>query len=157
MRLLFTSLVFSLLFSAAAANELRIGESTYQPSCSNSEWIEIDERLHVAAFDRFPDQLVELIKTYVCDGGPEAEHVLQRYLPERVRQVISGTGDTDIFEFVLAKTIFPKEGKAWGLEVHDKGSDIAITFFVDEACAHETVFRPYGKSWLLVQVTDACD
>lgn len=157
MRSLFIPLVFSLLSSVSVAHEFHIGESIYQPSCSGPEWIKIDKQLRSATFDHFPDKLVELIHTYVCDAGPEAVYMLQRHLPERVHWIASGSGVADISEFVLAETISPKEGKAWGLDVHDKGLDIAITFFVDEACVHEATFRPDGKSWLLVQVTDACD
>lgn len=145
------------LLAFAAEDVLHIGETLYQPGCGDSEWPAIEERLRAVAEERRPDELAALASLYLCQAGPQAGSVLKRHLPAQVRWVTSGSGQPDDSGFVLAEAVTPREGAAWGMEVHDRAPDVAVFFYVDEACAQEVSFSQQEGDWLLVQIEDACD
>jgi hypothetical protein len=127
------------------------------PSCQEHQWAHVAEQLRNAARERLAESLVSLVHTYVCGKGASAERVLHRSTPELVLSEASGTGAETTRTFVKAKSLHPHGCKAWDVSVENDPPDVAVSFFVNEACVHVARFRYAGPAWLLVQIGDGCD
>jgi hypothetical protein len=147
-----------LLVSASSkSQELVFGESTYQPTCSKSEWADFGAWLVQVADARKPDDMVALARTYLCGNGDAANRAAQRSMPKVVRHVASGSGEEDLIERRSRDEFEVRGGEFWNASVEKEDQDVWVSGLVNEACGHSVRFRYVASSWLLVEFRDACD
>ena len=142
----------------ASAETPEIGGTAYPSSCDPEAWKQLAAEIGAAAGKREPARLVDLVEAYLCGGDGRAAGVVLRAAPASVTMVSEGTGEPTTRRRVPSReALEPRGGKAWNATVHGERSEIAVSFFINEACVRSVTFRLAKSGWRIPTVGEACD
>lgn len=103
-----------------------------------------------------------LVETLLCAPDSKANRrYLTSVLPAEIRSVSWGTGQDEISESVRrdARLIgaLLAEGEAWQATVKSESTEVAVSYYPDEACIKTRTLSFINRRWHLVKITEACD
>lgn len=148
----------ALVATAAEYPSIGIHGQDYPSACGTAEWADLEGALRTLATGRRPQQLVDLVRTYLCDEGPQADQRLQRRVAPYVRVTSEETGIIGQSHSRMERaSVQALGGRAWGAGVEAQEGQVWVSFAPNEACATSTGFRHGRQGWTLYALNEACD
>lgn len=148
----------ALVATAADFPSIEIHGQDYPSACGTAGWAELEGALRTRAEGRRPQQLVDLVRTYLCDEGPQADQRLQRWVARYVRVTSEETGIVGQSHSRMERaSVQALGGRAWSAGVEAEDGQVWVSFAPNEACARSTGFRHGRRGWTLYALSEACD
>lgn len=148
----------ALVATAADFPSIGIHGQDYPSACGAAEWADLEGALRTQAEGRRPQQLVDLVRTYLCDEGPQADQRLQRRVAQYVRVISEETGIIGQSHSRIERaSVRALGGRAWSAGVEAEEGRVWVSFAPNEACATSTGFRHGRQGWMLYALNEACD
>lgn len=148
----------ALVATAAEFPSIQIHGQDYPSACGTTEWDDLEGVLRTQAEGRRPQELVTLVRTYLCGKGPQADQRLQRRVAPSVRVTREETGTIGPSHSRLQRaSVVALAGRAWDASVDAEDGDVWVSFAENEACITSVGVRYHRSGWLIRAMKGACD
>lgn len=145
-------------FCAQAFPSIEIHGTEYPSTCQSTQWAELEALLHELADGRQPLQLIDLVRTYLCGSGTQADKRLQRRVARFVDVVSEESG---IIGQTSSRTpraeVTALAGQAWDASAQADEGYVWVSYAENEACATSVGFLFRQTDWTLQAMNGACD
>lgn len=135
---------------AAPYPALVIHDVIYESACVDSNWKETQAFLVSASNGKNPIDLLNLVKTWICESGARADEAVRRRAAANIRLTFEQTGIMGQQHSDLSpSSVHALGGNAWGVVVESEISKVKISCFPNEACAASGTFAYLSSpGWL---------
>jgi hypothetical protein len=144
----------------ARLKELSMRGSVYPNACTNKQKEEMRRTLDGKI--NKPSQAFKLIETLLCERPDKSAIAhLRKSMPRQLRVRTESAGQKPESEIVavdmkLARRLLA-DGNAWDVSIHGDGPTLALQYFANEACVKGVTFNYVKSTWMIHEISEACD